>query len=169
MLLKNLTVEKVKTAKTVDGQLVLVAEERILPNGAIGKVVGFTGGNENGTGFPEVEFPTIGNVPAHVRVIRPEMFDIVEIMNEPPVASRLQYPLVVSYAMSIHKAQGQTIACPIFTSTKDIFDAGMFYVLLSRAKTMDQLYLQELDTTKIFANEKAVAFMKQYETMPVVN
>jgi ATP-dependent DNA helicase PIF1 len=165
MLLKNLTLATGRT-KLAPGQA--PPPDRTLPNGAIGRVVGFSGEAGGPPGDPLVEFPTIGNVEAHVRLVRSEMFDVVEAMGERPVASRLQHPLVVAYAMSIHKAQGQTIASPIFTSTKDIFDPGMFYVLLSRAKSIEQLYLQELDVTKIFANEKAVAFMRQYETMPRV-
>lgn len=55
----------------------------------------------------------------------------------------LQYPVVLAYAMTIHKAQGQTygkIACDV----SKCFAPGQAYVALSRVKALSGLYL--LDT-----------------------
>lgn len=167
MLLKNITIKRPKVLDLMDVDDD-APDADILPNGAIGRVESFEGGTETSVGTPVVAFPTIGALAAHSRKIHMAQFDIVEVMGEKPLATRLQYPLIASYAMSIHKAQGQTIACPIITSTKEIFAAGQFYVLLSRAKSIDQLYLEDLDTSKIYAHPKAVAFMKTIETMPEI-
>lgn len=55
----------------------------------------------------------------------------------------VQYPVVLAYAMTIHKAQGQTygkIACDV----SKCFAPGQAYVALSRVKALSGLYL--LDT-----------------------
>ncbi len=51
-----------------------------------------------------------------------------------------QYPVVLAYAMTIHKAQGQTygkIACDV----SDCFAPGQAYVALSRVKRLEGLFL----------------------------
>ncbi len=51
-----------------------------------------------------------------------------------------QYPIVLAYAMTIHKAQGQTygkIACDVSAC----FAPGQAYVALSRVKRLSGLYL----------------------------
>ncbi len=170
MLLKNINVKRARSMDMMMGDEEDDAppEVDILPNGAIGCVSGFDGETDTDPGSPKVDFPTIGNIAAHTRTLSIAMFDIVETMGEKPVATRMQLPLVASYAMSIHKAQGQTITCPIVTATSRIFGPGMFYVLLSRAQRLDQLYLDDLDLTKITTNAKAVAFMRALDTKGTV-
>lgn len=55
------------------------------------------------------------------------------------VASFIQYPFIISYAITIHRAQGQTlgsvIVCP------DTFSPAQLYVALSRVTTFEGLYL----------------------------
>lgn len=165
MLLKNITIKRPRVLDPMEeDEDDAPPEVDILPNGAIGRVSGFEGESDMNPGSPQVDFPTIGNIEAHTRTLGVAMFDIVETMGEKPVASRMQLPLVASYAMSIHKAQGQTITCPIVTATSRIFGPGMFYVLLSRAQRLDQLYLDDLDLTKITTHPRAVAFMRALET-----
>lgn len=56
------------------------------------------------------------------------------------VGSMEQFPLIPAYAITIHKAQGQTynrLACDL----SQCFTNGQAYVALSRCKTLDNLYL----------------------------
>ena len=53
-----------------------------------------------------------------------------------------QYPFIISKAMTVHRAQGQTlesvIVCP------DTFSPGQLYVALSRVRAFEGLYLTRL-------------------------
>ena len=71
-------------------------------------------------------------------------------------ASFLQFPLKLSWALTAHKCQGQSIFPPnsIFTDL-NTFEAAMAYVILSRITSLDQLYLKELDHKQIYCNKNA--------------
>lgn len=58
--------------------------------------------------------------------------------NGQPKASRTQIPLILSWAMSIHKSQGQTIP-RLFVNCAKLFHPSQLYVGLSRAQTADGL------------------------------
>lgn len=61
-------------------------------------------------------------------------------INYRSVGSMFQFPLIPAYAITIHKAQGQTysrLACDV----SKCFASGQTYVALSRCKTLDELYL----------------------------
>ena len=71
-------------------------------------------------------------------------------------ASFLQFPLKLSWALTAHKCQGQSIFPPnsMFTDLHT-FEAAMAYVILSRITSLDQLYLKELDPKQIYCNKTA--------------
>lgn len=62
-----------------------------------------------------------------------------------------QIPLSLAWGITIHKAQGMTLS-EVSISMQRIFADGQAYVALSRVKTLDGLYLQNLDTSRITAN-----------------
>ena len=53
----------------------------------------------------------------------------------------MQYPLMLAWAMTIHKSQGQTFSNLFIDLGNGIFENGQLYVALSRIKTIDGLYL----------------------------
>ena len=57
------------------------------------------------------------------------------------VASFKQYPLCLAYALTIHKAQGQTYQSVAIDMGNGAFDTGQTYVALSRCVSLDNLYL----------------------------
>ena len=59
----------------------------------------------------------------------------------PYVQKTVQYPLKLAYAFTIHKAQGQTYDEIVLDLSSHIFAPGQLYVALSRAKSLDGLYL----------------------------
>ena len=69
-----------------------------------------------------------------------------------------QYPVVLGYAITIHKSQGQTyqkIACDI----TDCFAPGQAYVALSRCSTLDGLHLlKEIDGRHIAVDSEVRNF-----------
>ena len=47
---------------------------------------------------------------------------------------RKQFPLILAYAITIHKCQGVSLECAIVDISENVFSAGMAYVALSRVK-----------------------------------
>jgi ATP-dependent DNA helicase PIF1 len=70
-----------------------------------------------------------------------------------------QFPLILGYAMTIHKSQGLTFE-QAYINLSAVFEAGQAYVALSRVKSLDGLYLRGWEPRKIKAPPDALAFMK---------
>ena len=69
-----------------------------------------------------------------------------------------QIPLIYSWAITIHKAQGLTLENAIIDIGSNIFAYGQTYVALSRLKSLDGLYLTSFDYSKIKCNPLVKAF-----------
>lgn len=116
--------------------------------------------------IPIVRFPRPGGtsvlepMPRHENKVIKEDHNGKEV--EPPEAFRSQIPLVLSYAMSIHKAQGQTID-RLIVDLNTIFAAGQAYVAVSRATTRDGLQVLNYSPSKVFVNKDVVQFYKQLD------
>ncbi|KAH3673084.1 hypothetical protein WICMUC_003917 [Wickerhamomyces mucosus] len=79
--------------------------------------------------------------------------------NDPTAASRRQIPLVLSWALSIHKSQGQTLD-RVKVDLNKIFEAGQVYVALSRAVSKDRLQVLNFQKHKIMTNPRVKDFYK---------
>jgi ATP-dependent DNA helicase PIF1 len=73
---------------------------------------------------------------------------------------RAQIPLMIAYAITIHKAQGSTLNCALIDIGPRTFEVGQAYVALSRVKSLDSLYVHELDPLACKAHPKVVEFYK---------
>ncbi|KAL7075457.1 hypothetical protein ACQ4LE_005127 [Meloidogyne hapla] len=65
---------------------------------------------------------------------------------------RHQFPLVLAFAMTVNKAQGQTLEKLGIDLTKDVFSHGQLYVALSRIRTWKALSIRLLENN----NERKV-------------
>jgi len=65
-----------------------------------------------------------------------------------------QVPLILAWALTIHKSQGATLDAAEIDVGSGIFECGQTYVALSRVKSLDGLYLTSFDVTKIRINKK---------------
>ena len=54
---------------------------------------------------------------------------------------RKQFPLILAYAVTIHKCQGLSLDCAVVDLSDEVFSAGMAYVALSRVRSLSGLYL----------------------------
>ena len=61
------------------------------------------------------------------------------IMVNGMTVSRLQFPVELAYAITIHKSQGQTLKKVVFDATKPVFAHGQTYVALSRVKRRNNI------------------------------
>ena len=62
---------------------------------------------------------------------------------------RKQFPLILAYAVTIHKCQGLSLDCAIVDLSAEVFSDGMAYVALSRVRSLDGLFLTAFDPQSI--------------------
>lgn len=74
-----------------------------------------------------------------------------------------QFPLVLAWAITIHKIQGATLDKAIMDIGDSIFEYGQTYVALSRIKKLEGLYLTALNINKIKVNPIVNEFYKNIE------
>lgn len=71
-----------------------------------------------------------------------------------------QIPLILAWAITIHKSQGTTLELAEIDIGNGIFECGQSYVALSRVKDMNGLYLTGFNPAKIKINKKVQDFYK---------
>lgn len=75
-----------------------------------------------------------------------------------PCVGIVQIPLILAWAMTIHKCQGATLDAAEIDVGEGVFECGQTYVALSRIKSLDGLSLSSFNAAKIKINKKAQAF-----------
>ena len=134
---------------------------RGLVNGATGTIIGFHE-SENmdvidmcyDNLLPIVRFDS-----GLTMVITPAKWVVME--GDTVVAERKQIPLILSWALSIHKCQGMTLD-KLQTNLSSAFGYGMVYVALSRVRSLEGLKLQGFRPSKIKAHPKVLQFYKVF-------
>jgi len=123
-------------------------------NGSLGIVKGFSSKKQ----YPIVEFANAKEI-----TIGQEQWNIEKFDEEGNIAvleaSMTQIPLILAWAMTIHKSQGLTLD-KISCDLSDIFSCGQAYVALSRARSLDGVFINSIDFNKINANEEAINFYR---------
>ena len=130
-------------------------EELILCNGSQGKVLKF----DEAHGLPVVMFDN--------GITRTMDYHVWTSENMPDV-SVSQIPLILSWAVTIHKSQGATLLHAKIDIGCGVFEAGQTYVALSRVKSLDGLYLTSFDISKIKVNRKVHEFYEMLSAFAVV-
>ena len=112
-----------------------------LINGSIGTIVDYTN-----NGNPIVNFDGIGEI--NIPQINYELE-----YKDLGIAIRSQIPLILAFALSIHKSQGKTLSNVITSlSRNEIFTYGQAYVAISRVRSLDTLYIEHFDKSVIKAD-----------------
>jgi ATP-dependent DNA helicase PIF1 len=73
------------------------------------------------------------------------------------IAKRVQVPLILAWALSIHKAQGQTLS-RVKVDLGKVFEKGQAYVALSRARSKEGLQVLRFDERKVMVHAKVLDF-----------
>jgi ATP-dependent DNA helicase PIF1 len=71
-----------------------------------------------------------------------------------------QIPLILAWALTIHKSQGATMDAAEIDVGSGIFECGQTYVALSRIQSLEGLYLRAFNPTKIRVNTKVQEFYR---------
>lgn len=86
--------------------------------------------------------------------------------EEYPTIGVGQYPLILAYALTIHKIQGATLNRAEIDLGGSIFEYGQSYVGLSRVRSLDGLYLTAFHSHRIKANPLVRQF---YDSIPPIS
>lgn len=135
----------------VDAQVILTVNLDIdsgLINGSRGVIKSFTF-----DGLPVVAFLNGITMPI-------DYFNYSIEEKSVEVCSYSQIPLILGWAITIHKSQGMTLDL-VITDLSNIFDYGQGYVTLSRVRNLNSLYITKIDFTKIKCNPKVLEFYRQ--------
>ena len=71
-----------------------------------------------------------------------------------------QLPLILAWAITIHRAQGATLDYVDTDLGSSIFEYGQVYVVLSRVRTKEGIFIKNINFDKIKANPKAINYYK---------
>lgn len=117
--------------------------------------------------FPVVRFILTGG--SSHRRFRTALVTRETWTNEQPngeiTCSRSQIPLILSWAMSIHKSQGQTLPLVKIDLNKT-FEKGQAYVALSRAVSKEGLQVMGFDPRKVRVDHRVSQY---YKTLATIN
>jgi len=125
-----------------------------ITNGSLGIIRDFSSKKS----YPLVEFAN-----GKILTIGPEewlieKFDIEKKMMITE-AGVTQIPLILAWAMTIHKSQGLTLD-KISCDLSDIFSAGQAYVALSRARSLEGIFIDSINFNRITADNDASRYYR---------
>lgn len=133
-----------------------------LVNGTVGIVTGFTNSvmrvYEEKTfteSLPIVRF-TLANGRMYTKVLERSVWEIKQTDGN-LLAYRRQMPLILAWAVTIHKSQGQTIQ-RLRVHLEEVFESGQVYVALSRAVNMENLQVIGLNPDTVKTDTKSLKF-----------
>jgi ATP-dependent DNA helicase PIF1 len=142
-----------------------------LVNGSIGKVIGFKTSAEGAASKTEIALVESGrtnkdkNTGISQDILKHDMkWPIVQFMNgdtlmmvpvdftlengdKKMMAGRVQLPLILAWALSVHKSQGQTLE-RVKVDLRKTFEKGQAYVALSRAMNLENLQVLNFQPQK---------------------
>lgn len=94
--------------------------------------------SSKGEKLPLVRFYNPDGVTTRDVLVEPELWLIEDETSKEILVSRIQVPLMLAWALSIHKSQGQTLL-KVKVDLSRVFENGQAYVALSRATSREGL------------------------------
>jgi ATP-dependent exoDNAse (exonuclease V) alpha subunit len=117
-------------------------------NGSCGIVIDFSE-----CGYPIVKFNS-----GVIRTIGPYVWEMEDSLEKKSGYGIKQIPLILSWAITIHKSQGCTLDVAEIDLRRNIFMCGQMYVALSRVRSLNGLYLLGLSVNSLFVNNKVLSY-----------
>lgn len=105
--------------------------------------------------LPVVEFRNLDGTSRTI-LVHPEVWSVDDAEGK-WMARRTQIPLILAWALSIHKSQGQTLEYAM-VDLGNVFERGQAYVALSRVTALDGLQVKNFDPRKVKVHEKVLDF-----------
>lgn len=134
----------------VGAQVMLVTNldmEAGLVNGSRGVVVNFTG--------PDAQpYPVVRFLNGREVTIMDAGWEIEGMKG----VKRMQVPLRLAYAVTIHRAQGATLDCALIDIGTRTFEYGQAYVALSRVRSLESLYVWDVNPKAVKAHPRVAEF-----------
>jgi hypothetical protein len=135
-------------------------------NGSIGEITSI-GRGEDGTDLIGVRLLDGSEVSVgrHTWELFKMSYDSESRRLVPAVVGRFsQYPMMLAWAVTIHKSQGKTFDKVIIDIGSGIFATGQLYVALSRCRTLDGIVLRKrLEKKHIFTDFRVIKFLTRYQ------
>ncbi|KID81260.1 hypothetical protein MGU_11360 [Metarhizium guizhouense ARSEF 977] len=122
-------------------------------NGSIGVITNLLPDDE-----VEAAFPTKDGIQVMNLHKTPSYFQINGVEYK-----RVQLPIINAFALTIHKVQGLSLLAVTVALNSNIFSDGQAYVVLSRGKDLEQVYLTHCDLEPIKADPEAIAEYEKLE------
>ena len=130
------------------GSMGIVRSFRAFGNGGAAGGAGGTGGDGGFNPLPVVEF---SDGTSHVIVVH-------DWKTPDRKATLRQIPLILAFALTIHKIQGATLDCARIDAGRSLFEANQMYVALSRLRSVNGLYLTDFDASRVLVHPDAIRF-----------
>lgn len=80
------------------------------------------------------------------------------IISDHRYYTRFQLPLILSWAITIHKSQGKTLDKAVIDLGPNVFADSQAYVALSRVKTIQNVYLLRYSPESVKADKEAINY-----------
>lgn len=161
----NFPDEKINDRYPVDEEIVLKVGAEVLlcynmdtqmglVNGSRGTVVDFRkdDNHSEAVAYPFVQFDN-----GFRTLIKPHKWECVK--KKRVTSSFTQVPLILRYAVTIHKAQGLTLSKVLVSM--NFFEAGQGYVAFSRVRKIEDLYLHNVNMSTLKSSQPVIDFYRK--------
>ena len=111
------------------------------------------------TGFSEDDLPIVAFVNGVVRKMDFQTWASESIKG----VCIHQIPLILAWAVTIHKSQGASLDLVEIDVGRGIFECGQTYVALSRVRSLEGLYLSSFEPDKIRIHKKVRDYYAEFE------
>lgn len=128
-------------------------------NGTFGRVVGFRGGS--------IQVELTGDAAGVVHDVQPVTWEyygyeydaVLDRVRPVVIGAYTQYPLMLAWAVTIHKGQGKTLEKACVDLGRGAFAHGQVYVALSRCRSLDDIALaRPIAAREVHCDERILRF-----------